>query len=225
MSAGLSAGKIIISGVPVTTGLFAGNITICDAAGAKVAKTFSIRINPPPVIGTFTANQWTVGEPGFPGTMTIGGGTGSFTLSHAGGLPAGLTAIVTGHTITFTGTPNAVGTFTCNITVQDAVGSTVTKAVVITIHALPTISNLTATQWTAAHTSLAGTMTISGGTGPFTIAAVKSLPAGVVPVVKGRTISFTGPATEAGTFDAASITIADSARASITKVFSITVNP
>jgi hypothetical protein len=58
-------------------------------------------------------------------------------------------------------------------------------------------------------------MTSSGGTGPFTIAGVKGLPAGVVPIVNGRTISFTGPATEAGTFDAASITIDDSAGASI----------
>ena len=71
-----------------------------------------------------------------------------------------------------------------------------------------------------------GTLPISGGIGPFTIASTSALPPGLTAVLSDpRTIGFTGTPTAAGTFPNGSITIQDTgASTSATKTFSIAIN-
>ncbi len=85
---------------------------------------------------------------------------------------------------------------------------------------------MTQTQWTLGLAGFNGTLPISGGIGPFTIASTSGLPPGLTAVLSGpRTIGFTGTPTVAGTFPGGSITIQDTgASTSATRTFSITIN-
>ena len=225
LSAGLVGSTIHITGTPTAVGTFAGSVTIHDAAGAAATKIFTITINAPPTLGNLTATQWTVGRSGFASSMTLSGGTSGFSIASAAGLPAGLTASLTGNTIHITGTPTAAGTFNGSVTIRDAVGATVLKPFTLTINAPPTLGNLTTTHWTAGKSGFTGVIPLTAGTGPFIIASVSGLPTGLTAVVSGNAIRFTGTPSAAGTFAAGSITLHDAAGASVSKTFSITINP
>jgi large repetitive protein len=225
LKAVLTGNTIGFTGTPSTATTYAASITIHDAAGASVAKTFSITINPAPTIGNPTATQWTIGMAGFAGVLTTAGGTGGLTIASSSGLPTGLKIALTGNTIHFTGTPTAAATFAGSVTLRDAIGAAVTKTFTLTINAAPTIGNLTTTQWTAGKSGFTSTLTIAGGTGPFQITSVSGLPTGLTAVVSGNTIRITGTPTTGQTFAAGSITLHDAAGASVTKTFSITINP
>ena len=117
-------------------------------AAAAWIHAFSITINAAPAIGSLSTTQWTAGQSGFTGVMTISGGTGPFSIASAG-LPTGLTTVLNGSTISFSGRPTVAGAFAAgSVTVHDAAGATVSKPFSITINPAPTIGNLTATQWT-----------------------------------------------------------------------------
>jgi streptogramin lyase len=217
---------VAFTGAPSVAQTFGkGSITVKDASGEKVTQTFSIKINPALAIGTLTKSQWTAGSPGFTGSMSVGGGTGAIIITHASGLPTGLNAIVNGGAISFTGVPGAAGTFAnVSITIQDSVGANLTKTISITIHPAPTVSTLTETQWTVDRPGFNGAMTISGGTGPFSLTNSSGLPPGLTVILKGRTISFAGVPAAAATANG-SVTIQDAAGATVTANFSITINP
>jgi len=226
MTVVLSGNEILFTGTPSVAQTFAaGSITIRDAAGASATKTFSITINPAPAFGNLTATQWTAGLSGFAGAMTVSGGTGGLSIASSSGLPTGLTAVLTGNTIRFTGTPTAAATFAGSITLRDAVGAEVAKTFTITINAPPTLSTLTRSQWTTGISNFTGVIPIAGGTGPFTLAGSSGLPTGLTAVLIGNEIHFTGTPSVAQKSTAVSITIHDATGASVTKTFSITINP
>jgi streptogramin lyase len=238
LSAALVGNTIHISGTPVVTnpltnGIpaataaanFPGSVTIHDAAGAIVTRTFTISVNPAPFIGMLTANQWTIGRAGFNGILSVGGGTGGLTVTASSGLPTGLAIALNGHTLGFTGTPTVAGTFAGSVTLHDALGAAITRTFNITINPNPAIGNLTTTQWTAGKSGFTGTMAISPGTAPFTVTGSSGLPPGLTPVVVGSTIRFTGTPTTAGKYTAGTITLQDAAGAVVIKAVSITINP
>jgi streptogramin lyase len=238
LSASMVGNTIHISGTPVvanplTNGIpasttatnFPGSVTIHDAAGAIVTRTFTISINPAPFIGMLTATQWTIGRSGFNGLLSVGGGTGGLTVAGSSGLPTGMALALNGHTLGFTGTPTVAGTFAGSVTVHDALGAAITRTFAITINPNPAIGNLTTTQWTAGKWGFTGAMTISPGTAPFFITSSSGLPPGLTPVVVGSTIRFTGTPTTAGKFTAGTITLQDAAGAVVTRAVSITINP
>ena len=209
LTAVVNGNTISFTGTPMMAGTFAnGSVTIHDAAGATVTKTFSITINAAPSISTLTATQWTTGRAGFNGVMTTAGGTGGLSIGSSTGVPTGLSISLTGNTLSFTGTPTAVGTFAGSVTLTDAIGAKVTRTFSITINAVPTIGNLTTTQWTAGYAGFTGLMTISSGTGPFTLVSASGIPTGLTAVVSGNTIRFTGTPSVAQAFGSGSITIA-----------------
>ena len=213
-------------GTPTTPATFAnGSITIHDAVGASVTKTFSITINPAPAINNLSATQWTVARAGFNGSMTVAGGTGGLSIVSSAGVPTGLTIVLNGNTISFTGTPTAANTFAGSVTLRDAIGATVATTFTITINATPTLGNLNTTLWTVGKSGFTGVMTIGAGTGPFTITNAIGLPTGMTAVVNGNTIRLVGTPSAAQTFSAGSITLHDAAGASVTRTFSITINP
>jgi streptogramin lyase len=222
----LVGSTLSFTGTPSAASVFsAGSVTLHDAAGASITKTFSITINAAPTISSLTASQWTTGRYNFNGAMTTAGGTGGLSIFATTGLPTGLALGLTGSTLSFTGAPSVVGTFAGSVTLSDAIGAKVTRTFSITINAVPTIAALTTTQWTAGKAGFTGTMAIVAGTTPHVITAQSGMPPGLTAVVVGTSIQFTGTPTTAGTFSSCSITIVDAAGATVTKTFSITINP
>jgi len=220
-----AAGTVTINGTPDASGTATFTVMVTDTAGATLSKAFTITINPMPTIGALTTTQWTAGESGFTGTMTIAGGTGPFVVTGYGGLPVGLVVKLSGSTISFTGTPSTSGIFSHGtITIQDATGARVTQPLGIIINSRLAVTNLTATQWTVGEAGFSGTMTIGGGTGTVIIVASSGLPTGLTATVSGRTISFTGTPSVAGTFAGGNITVEDAVGARVTRAFSITIN-
>ena len=105
----------------VGTAVFTVNVT--DAAGSNLKQSCSLTINAAPTIGSLTVTQWTTGLAGFAGLSTISGGTAPFSIAGATGLPAGLTATLTGNTIGLTGKPTTAATYAASVTIDDAAGA------------------------------------------------------------------------------------------------------
>src|SRR5262249_26229502 len=146
-----------------------GNLFIADTYNQRVREVLA---NPSPVLGSLSSTVWTVNQPGFSGTIGITNGTSPYSNLTASNLPPGLTASLSGNTITLSGTPTATGTFSnINISVQDANGNSGSRTFSITINAAPALGTLTPTQWTVGQSGYTGAIPISGGTGPLTVSA------------------------------------------------------
>ena len=171
---------ITINGTPTAAGTATFTVHVTDSAGFTLSKTYQIIINAAPTIGNLTQKQWTVSKSGFSGIMTISGGTGTFHITHAAGLPTGLTATLSGNTIKFTGTPSVANTYASgSITITDAAGASVTKTFQITVNPPLQITTITLPAWTigAAYTA---TVHTTGGTSSVTFAiASGTLPTGL----------------------------------------------
>jgi streptogramin lyase len=176
----LIGSKIGFTGTPTATTTFAGSVTIRDTLGATFTQTFGITINAPPTLGSLSATQWTAGKSGFPGALAISAGTGPFTIASSSGLPTGLTAVVSGNTIRFTGTPTAPQTFAAaSITLQDAAGASVTESFSITINPplVITTTSLPPSKMALLYTA---PVTVTGGTGAISyVLTAGSLPPGM----------------------------------------------
>jgi hypothetical protein len=226
-TAAIHGDSIAFTGTPsVATDFGNCSVTIEDAAGAFAAKNFVIDVAPAIILGNITLNQWTVGELGFPSTITIGGGTGPFTLAGSSGLPTGLGAGVNGRTVVFTGVPTAAGTFAKgSVTVEDADGATLSEAFSITINPAPTLSALSNLAWTGGDGGFTGTITITGGTAPYVIAGYGSLP--FTPAISGNKVYFTGEPPSQTLYNG-TLTVRDKAGAAVTETiptFRVNIQP
>jgi hypothetical protein len=117
----------VISGIANTPGTFSFTVQVTDSNGAIAIQNLSIIIaaatNTPPVVDT----TWLPGgklNTAYSETVSASGGTGTYTAwaVTSGGLPSGLSLNAT--TGVISGTPTAVGTFTCTIQVTDSAGAT-----------------------------------------------------------------------------------------------------
>jgi hypothetical protein len=229
LSASLSGSTITITGTPTAPGAY-GNVTISllDGSGSIIAsRTYTMTINAAPTLGTLGGpTQWTVGQAGYAGSITVSGGTGAYSGLGVSNLPAGLTASLSGSTITLSGTPTATGTYgNVAVTVHDATGATATGTFSITINAAPTLGALTVGQWTVGQAGYSGAIPVSGGTGPFSVVAQANLPPGLSAVVTGSLVTFTGTPTAVGTYSNIQLTVQDTTGATSTGAYSITINP
>jgi hypothetical protein len=133
ITASLSGGVIILSGKPTQTGTFNVHVTVKDVTGASVTSTYSLIINKAMSLGTLSLTTWKVNQAGQTGTITISGGTAAYRGLVVTGLPPGLTATLNGNTITFSGTPTTIGSYTIGVTVQDSTNAIVTKNYTISV--------------------------------------------------------------------------------------------
>ena len=96
--------------------------------GVSATKTFDFTIASAPTLGTLSQTQWTVNQAGYSATIAISNGTSPYSNLSVTGLPTGLTASLSGSTITITGTPTRQGPFgNISVSVTDTAGATVTQ--------------------------------------------------------------------------------------------------
>ena len=226
LSASIAGASVVFTGTPSTAGTYgSASVTVQDATGATAASTFSITINTAPTLGGLSSSAWTVSQPGYSGAITISGGTSPFSGLSATGLPAGVTASLSGNTITLGGTPTATGTYgNVAVAVHDAAGATATSTFSITINPAATLGAPSATAWTVNQPGFSSSITISGGTGPFGSLNATGLPSGVSASLSGNTITVSGTPTTAGTYGSVHLAVVDAAGVSSSGAFSITIN-
>jgi large repetitive protein len=180
-----------ISGTPTTTGLSMFVVKATDTNGKTDTKQLSIKVVDP--LGAKLSAR--VAEVGlsFNATLAGLGGTAGYTLTVAGGLPAGLTF----NAGAISGTPTASGAFSLAVAVQDADGLSATVSVPLTVVARLTIAAHLSTA--TAGRSYKGHVATRGGARPlrFRIASGK-LPAGMR--LNLRTGVLTGTPRVAGTY-------------------------
>ena len=154
-----------------------GDLFLADTTNNAVREVLA---SSSPVLGNLTNATWTANQPGFSATSAITGGAAPYSGLTATGLPAGLTASLSGSTITLSGTPTTAGTFAnIAVSVHDANGLIGSRTFSITVNAAPTLGALAPTQWTVGRAGYTGALAINGGTGPFTVVAQSNLPPGL----------------------------------------------
>ena len=221
LPAGLSinAGSGVISGTPTAAGTFSVVVKVTDAGGATATQPYTLTISTGPVVSTpATLPAWTVGRVYPNTTVTATGGTTPYAWSTTG-LPAGL-SINAGSGV-ISGTPTAVGTASVTVTVTDSVGATGTKAYSLTIKPAPSITGPAALpSWTVNRPYPNTTVTATGGTTPYAWSAT-GLPAGLS--MNAGTGAISGTPTATGTASV-TVTLTDAAGATVTRVYSVTIN-
>ena len=211
-----------ISGTPTTAGSFTFQVTVGDSQQGSASGTFTIKINPAALVITTTSlPAGTVGTAYTGTTLAATGGTPPYTWSLSSGttLPGGLSMSSAG---AISGTPTASGNFTIQVTATDSQQSTASASLIVRIAAaalVVTTSSLPAGTLGTAYT--ATTLAATGGTPPYTwsVASGTALPGGLS-ISSAGVVS--GTPTAAGTFPV-TLQVADSAQATATRAYSITV--
>jgi sugar lactone lactonase YvrE len=202
-------------------------VTVDGSGSIYIADTYNQRIRQ--VLGTMglgglSNTAWTVNQPGYSGSVSITGGTAPYSNLVTSGLPMGLTATLSGSTITISGTPTYVFTYSSvTLSVQDAVGNVGSRTYTIAINPPLYLAPLTVTQWTAQVEGYTGSIAISGGTGPFTLMAQANMPPGLTPVLSGSTIYLQGIPSTPGTYSNIQLAVGDVTGAYFYGTFSMTI--
>ena len=166
----MSGSTITISGTPTASGTFNDiQLSVTDANGVVASNTYSLTISPAPTLGTLGTTVWEQNETGYSTASRYSrDGTGPFGTLTQSGLPARLTASLSGSTITISGTPTASGTFSnIQLSVTDANGVVASDTYSLTISPAPTLGSLGTTAWEQNETGYSSAITISDGTSPF----------------------------------------------------------
>jgi len=213
----------IISGTPIApAGTFPFTVRVQDTSGQQDTKALSVRVTPTslPQITTTSLPDGRIGQP-YSSRVQATGGIGALAWAvSAGTLPSGLT--LNPSTGVIAGTPNAVGTSSFTVRIQDAAGQSATKALSITINPfnVPKITTTTLQGGTVGQT-YTQTLRATGGLGALTWSVSGgSLPAGLT-LSSAGTISGTPAAAETSNF---TVTATDTFGQSDTQDLSIAVS-
>ena len=202
------------------------------------AKVFTIKdsssssnINNLALSGNFA--NGTVGT-SYSSSITATGGSGSYTFTQSGTLPAGLSFSYSGSTATISGTPTSAGNYNnVIITVTDSNNSTYTQIFAIKILSASTgslvingsfLQGYNKQDSTGMNTFYYSTVTVTGGTAPYTWTQTS----GQVP--SGLTLAFDGDTAELSGIPTSSqncsftLNVTDSAGNSVSKTFNVIIS-
>jgi hypothetical protein len=207
-----------ISGTPTAAGSFTFQVKVSDSQEASATGSFTIRITAAAlVITTSSLPAGTVGTAYTATTLAATGGTPPYTW-FASGLPSGLSISSAG---VISGTPTAAGSFSVTVQATDSAQVTATKAYSVTVAAAAVpLSITTQAPLAGGEVGVAYTQAFAatGGTPPYTWSA-SGLPSGLS-ISSAGIIS--GTPTASGSFPV-TVQATDSAKATATKAFTITV--
>jgi hypothetical protein len=214
----------ILSGTPTAQGTANFTILVNDAADRQAAKPFTLDIGPPPPpleIRTTSLPNATQGLP-YNATLEAGGGVGPYTWSmDVGALPNGLTLAETG---VISGRPTSVGSVTFVVRVRDALGTSSTRSLFITVVVPPpplAIQTVSLPD-TSAERPYSQTLQGTGGIPPYTWSlASGSLGAGLNLSTNGV---ISGTPVNPGTLVFA-VRLTDAAQQTTTRTLAIKINP
>ncbi|MEP1085805.1 MAG: glycine-rich domain-containing protein [Algoriphagus sp.] len=214
----VSGTTLTISGTPTVTGSFNYAVTTTGNTCATATTNGTITVAPIHAITAGSDRTVCQNTPMTPITMTLAGGATGATVT---GLPAGVTANVSGTTLTISGTPTVFGPFNYTVLTTGNSCTVATTGGIITVtpvHTITAASNQTVCQ-NVAITNI--TMTLGGGA---TGATVTGLPAGITFSVSGTTLTISGIPTVSGSFPY-SVTTTGNACTTATTNGTITVSP
>ena len=164
----------VLAGTPATAGSYPFTVNVVDANNGIATASITLVVSSGVAL-SFTAPPNTDVGLGYSDTLTATGGTGPNTWSvSAGSLPAGIT--LNASTGVLAGTATTAGTSSFTVKVTDAVGQSATKAAGIVVAARPSLA-FPAPPAGQASVAYSDTLTVTGGTGPFTW----SVPGGGLP--------------------------------------------
>ena len=164
----------VLAGTPATAGSYSFTVNVVDANNGIATASITLVVSSGVAL-SFTAPPNTDVGLGYSDTLTATGGTGPNTWSvSAGSLPAGIT--LNASTGVLAGTATTAGTSSFTVKVTDAVGQSATKAASIVVAARPSLA-FPAPPAGQASVAYSDTLTVTGGTGPFTW----SVPGGGLP--------------------------------------------
>ena len=226
----MSGSTITISGKPTVSGTFSNiQLSVTDANGVVASGTYSLTISPAPTLGSLGTTAWEQNETGYSSAITISDGTSPFGTLTQSGLPNGLTASLSGSTITISGKPTVSGTFS---NIQLRVTGTRT-AWWPAARTWPGRSVPLARRWerwerqpgNRTRPATAAAVTISDSTGPFHGLTQSGLPAGLTASLSGSTITISGKPTASGTFNDIQLSVTDANGVVASNTYSLTISP
>jgi len=218
-----------VTGTPAsasTLGPVTYTVTVTDSVGAMAGNTFELAVNGAIVAtAAVPAKALTAGTAAVEFTpVTASGGTGAYTFSVAPGLPSAL--LLNESTGAITGTPAAAQLATnYTVTATDSVGATGSAQFSLTVNAGLTSNVAVPARGLTVNTAAIEftPVTVAGGTPPYIYAVDPALPAGLL--LSASTGAVMGTPTVTSAAAPYTVTIMDSAGASTSQPFSLTVNP
>jgi hypothetical protein len=219
----LNASSGVIYGTPTTAGSFNFTVQVASQSGTSSVLTaygaFSINIPLPPLtITTSSLPAGTVGVP-YSQALTATAGTPAYTWRLTSGtLPGGLTLAPPG---TISGTPNAAGSFTFQVTVGDSQQASASATFTVRITAAALIITTSSVPAGTVGVAYAATgLAAAGGVPPYTWSVAAGAFPGGLSISPAGVIS--GTPTASGTFSV-TVKVTDSAQVTATQAYSITV--
>jgi hypothetical protein len=232
---------VTLNGTPTASGTASFTVNVTDTAGATFAGAYTLTVNPVLAIAPAALANAAVGV-AINQTITVSGGTtpySTFNISgFDGGTPglteaANLAVDANAGTVVLSGTPTATGTASFDVNVIDTAGATLTKSYTLTFNPPgPTIAPTTLVDATAG-TATNQTITVSGGTLPYTTFSISGFSGGTTGLTEAAnltldatagTVVLSGTPTAAGTASF-TVNVTDTAGASLAQNYTLTVNP
>jgi len=118
-----AAGTVTFNSTPAAAGTVTFTVNVTDTTGATLSRNFTFTIAPAVSLQPQSTAHGVEGLP-FTRTIPISGGTGVYSDLIVAGLPAGLTAVLSGNSVIVSGVPTTSGPFYLGLSVQDSLGGT-----------------------------------------------------------------------------------------------------
>src|SRR5215469_1908592 len=205
-------------GIASSPGAFAATYTLNGSTNwsAAVATFSTTPITAPLTITTTSLPNGTVNT-AYSATLSATGGVPPYTWTESGALPPGLAL---GSNGAISGTPTAPGTSSFVAQVTDAVSTSATQSLSITVTSPPPTITTTSLPNGTVNTAYSATLTATGGVPPYTWTESGALPPGLA---LGSNGAISGTPTTSGTSNFVA-QVTDAASASATQSLSITIS-
>lgn len=233
-----AAGLIVINGTPTAAGTITFRVDVTDTPGATLTKNYTITVQPALTISPTTLPQTTSGT-NYNQTITVSGGASPYTTFAVNNFNAGgtgftasmITASAAAGTVVVNGTPTSTGTISFTVDVVDSAGASISQNYSINVYP-PLLINPPSLPTTTAGINYNQTITVSGGTPAYTTFSVTGFTGGGTGLTSGAittnagagTVVITGTPTSGGTVSF-TVNVVDSVGTTLTKNYTITVNP